>query len=510
MRKFKTIKQEWEHLDNKRTSICSRTEDYARWTLPYLFPPKGTTDSQEISVAAGSIGARSVNHLANKLVSTLFVPYRPFFRLTLTDEARQALNQSGVDDANIDKMLAGAENAAMQSMSVAIHRTQAVLAMKNLIVTGNACLYYPPEGNVEVYNLRDYVVQRNMNGKLLKLITRDSKVYEALPPKVQAELQKNTRRQYKPDTCVDLFTKIEYDHAKTKYIVTQAVDTYTLPDVVGTYPSDKLPWIVLTWNMVRGEDYGRGLVEDYAYAFHSHQVLTSAQMRLYAIVADVKLLVDPSSVIDPQELNDSPAGTYIAGRAEDISCPQFGVQVNLAGINEKIASLERELAQAFLLTSAVTRDAERVTAEEIRMQVTELETAHGGIYSRLAAEWQTPLVGIVLDRIGFKLDNNFVPQVVTGMEAMSRSGDLENMQLFITDLANTAAIPERFQAYLKEDGLLATLGALRSVQYEKFLKTAEEVAQERNAAQQQAMQMQQQQIEMQASADTQRELAKNL
>lgn len=510
MSKFKTIKQEWEHLDNKRVSICNHTEDYARWTLPYLFPPRGTTDSQEMSVAAGSIGARSVNHLANKLVSTLFVPYRPFFRLTLTDEARQALVSRGIKEEDIDLMLSRAENAAMQSMSIAVHRTQAVLAMKNLIVTGNACLYYPQEGNVEVYNLRDYVVQRNMNGKLLKLITRDSKVFEALPPNVQKALQENTRRRYKPDTSVDLFTKIEYNYDTTKYVVTQAVDTYTLPDVVGTYPADKLPWIVLTWNMVRGEDYGRGLVEDYAYAFHSHQVLTAAQMRLYAIVADVKLLVDPASTIDVEELNTSASGTYIPGKADDITCPKFGVEFNLAGINEKISSLERELAQAFLLTSAVTRDAERVTAEEIRMQVTELETAHGGIYSRLAAEWQTPLVGIVLDRIGFSLDGNYVPQVVTGMEAMSRSGDLENMQLFIADLANTAAIPERFQMYLKEDGLLATLGALRSVQYEKFLKSQEEVAKEQAAAQQQAMQMQQQQIEMQANADAQRELAKNL
>lgn len=506
----RTIKQEWEQLDGKRSSICSRTEDYARWTLPYLFPTKGTTESQELSVAAGSIGARSVNHLANKLVSTLFVPYRPFFRLTLTDDATKALVAQGISESDIDLMLSKAENAAMQSMSVAIHRTQAVLAMKNLIVTGNACLYYPPKGNVEVYNFRDYVVRRNMNGMVIKLITRDSKVYEALPQDVQKELQKNTLSKYKPDTQVDLFTKIEYSNAKRKYFVTQAVDNYQLPKVRGSYPIDKLPWIVLTWNMVRGEDYGRGLVEDYAYAFHSHQVLTAAQMRLYAIVADLKLLVDPASTIDPDELNSAPPGTYIAGRAEDITCPQFGVEFNLAGINEKIAALERELAQAFLLTSAVTRDAERVTAEEIRMQVTELETAHGGIYSRLAAEWQTPLVGIVLDRIGFKLDGNFIPQVVTGMEAMSRSGDLENMQLFIQDLANTAAIPERFQQYLKEDGFLATIGALRSVQYQKFLKSAEEVAKEQAAAQQQAMQMQQQQMDMQMNANAQLELAKNM
>lgn len=505
-----TIKQEWEQLDNKRSSICTRTEDYARWTLPYLFPTKGTTDTQELSVAAGSIGARSVNHLANKLVSTLFVPYRPFFRLTLTDEAKKQLMASGIQEAEIDTMLTKAENAAMQSMSIAIHRTQAVLAMKNLIVTGNACLYYPPEGNVEVYNLRDYVVRRSMNGMLIKLITRDSKVYEALPVDIQKKLLKDSHRQYKPDTPVDLFTKIEYNHSRKKYYVTQAVDNYLLPNVNGSYPVGKLPWIVLTWNMVRGEDYGRGLVEDYAYAFHSHQVLTSAQMRLYAIVSDLKLLVDPSSTIDPEELNSAPPGTYIAGRAEDITCPQFGVEFNLAGINEKISSLERELAQAFLLTSAVTRDAERVTAEEIRMQITELETAHGGIYSRLAAEWQTPLVGIVLDRIGIELDQNIVPQVVTGMEAMSRSGDLENMQLFLQDLASTGTIPERFQVYLNEAGLIATLGALRNVQYSKFLKSPEEVAQEQAAAQQQAMQMQQQQMDMQMNANTQVEMAKNM
>lgn len=504
-----TIQQEWVRMDTRRSAMKSRLEDYALWTLPYLFLPERTTEQDELSVAAGSIGARSVNHLANKLVSALFVPYRPFFRLIMTDEAKaraRAVDQN-LTDAQIDLILSRTEMRAMESMNVAVHRTQAVLAVKNLIVTGNALLYYPQEKNVEVYNIKDYVMQRDLNGFPIKIITRDVKAFSALPDDIQKKLR--DRKKYSENAKVSIYTKLLYNPANDKYDVSQAADAVSL-DVRGSYPVGKLPWIPLTWNLVRGEDYGRGLVEDYAYAFHTHQVLTSAQMRLYAVIADVKLLVDPASAIDPDELNRSASGTYFPGREGDITCPRIGVEVNIAGINDKITSLERELAQAFLLTSAVTRDAERVTAEEIRMQIQELETAHGGIYSRLAAEWQTPLIGIILDRIGFDMGKDFVPQIVTGMEAMSRNGDLENMQLFISDLAQTQMIPERFQQYLKEGEFLATLGALRNVQYEKFLKSQEEVKREQQAAQQAAMAQQQQMIDMQTSADMQKDLARNM
>jgi len=508
--KYKTIRDEWTALDNKRSAILNRCEDYARWTLPYLFPQRGTTEQEELSVAAGSIGARSVNHLANKLVSTLFVPYRPFFRLTIDENMRAKVKAAlQMTDAQIDLALARTENAAKDAISVAAHRTQAVLAAKNIIVTGNSLLYYPQDSAVEVYNLRDYVIKRNLNGRLLTIITRDTKIFSSLPEGIRSTLAENKRRKYDDDAACSLYTKIAYSEEKKKFIVTQAVDDVEL-DTYGEYPVDKLPWIVLTWNLLRGEDYGRGLVEDYAYAFHSHQVLTAGQTRLYAVLCDVKWLVEPSSGLDPEELNNAPSGSYFPGKPDSISMPRYNIEPNIVGINEKIATLEREIAQAFLLTSAVTRDAERVTAEEIRMQTMELETSHGGIYSRLAAEWQAPLVGIALDRIGFELGDSFIPHIITGMEAMSRAGDLENIHMFIQDLASTAAIPETFQMYMKPDEFLATLGALRNVQYENFLKTSEEVQQEIQARQEQEQAMMESQVQMQANAATQQEIAKNL
>lgn len=485
-----SVKQQWDHLETKKSTIDSRTEDYARWTLPFIYPTAGTstTENRELPVAAGSIGARSVNHLANKLVSTLFVPYRPFFRLLIDRDTMQDIQATGVSESNVDRILARTESDAMDAMNIAVHRTQAVLAMKNLIITGNVLLYYPEDGEVEVYGLKDYSIKRDLSGRIILIMTRDTKAFGTFSDDVQEMLSKNPEKKYEDDTSVELFTKIELEGKK--YKVTQAADTVDL-DTDGSYPADKLPWITLTWNLVRGEDYGRGLVEDYAYAFHAHAVLTGAQMKMYAIMADIKFLVKPSSMIDVEYLVSSDSGSYHPGNEGDIWIPEIAKRMDMAAIDGKIQTLEREIAQAFLLNSAITRDAERVTAEEIRMQVQELEMSHGGIYSRLASDWQTPLVSIVLDRIDFELGSEFTPQILTGMESLSRNGDLENMQLFIGDLAATSQIPDRFQRYIDETGFINTLSALRNVESEKFLKSSEVVAQEDAAANAQAVAMQQ-------------------
>ena len=62
-----------------------RCEDYAMWTLPYLFPSTGHKDS-EMQGPKDSIGPRAVNNLANKLTLTLFPAHTPFIRLNASDD----------------------------------------------------------------------------------------------------------------------------------------------------------------------------------------------------------------------------------------------------------------------------------------------------------------------------------------------------------------------------------------------------------------------------------------
>ena len=54
--------------------------------------------------------------------------------------------------------------------------------------------------------------------------------------------------------------------------------------------------------------------------------------------------------------------------------------------------IETRLQFAFLLNSSIQRNAERVTASEIRFMAEDLEQALGGIYSILSQEFQLPFV----------------------------------------------------------------------------------------------------------------------
>ena len=83
--KEQSLEQRWTFLDAKKSTLLSRCETYARWTIASLFPPANTqnTEGAELLGTNDSIGARCVNHLSNKVVTTLFRPQGAFFRLHL-------------------------------------------------------------------------------------------------------------------------------------------------------------------------------------------------------------------------------------------------------------------------------------------------------------------------------------------------------------------------------------------------------------------------------------------
>ena len=63
---------------------------------------------------------------------------------------------------------------------------------------------------------------------------------------------------------------------------------------------------------------------------------------------------------------------------------QTDKQYDLRVVVDAIQRFEERMSFAFLLNAAVQRDAERVTAQEIRYMANELETALGGVYSLLS------------------------------------------------------------------------------------------------------------------------------
>jgi hypothetical protein len=154
--------------------------------------------------------------------------------------------------------------------------------------------------------------------------------------------------------------------------------------------------------------------------------------------------------------------------------------------------IEERLAFAFLLNSAVQRNGERVTAEEIRYMANELESALGGIYSILSQEMQLPMVNRIMFSMERKKKMPVLPKgtvkpvIVTGIEALGRGNDMSKLQAFFESAAMVANLPPEID---KSDAL-KRLGTSLGIDMKGLVKTPEQIAEEQAQAQQMAMMQQ--------------------
>lgn len=499
-----TLQNRWDQLDGKKSGFKTRSEQYARWTLPFLFPMTGTTNGSELQLSNDSIGARAVNHLSNKVVSTLFRPQGPFFRLSISAEQQKKVDTltANADPAKVaevlskvEKELNSTEKQAIEYLDMVAYRPQATLASQLLITTGNALVYHPKDKPVQVFTLRDYCVVRDLGGVVIEIMTRECKAFETFLPSVQDQLRnykQSKTTEYEDTTDVTVYTRVRLGD-NGKFTAEQEAGFIKLDTTDATWPANLLPWIPLTWTLVRGEDYGRGLVEDYAGAFHASEVLTQSLINLAGIMGDIKFFVNPSSLVDIVALNNSPPGSYHSGKEGDVTTSKVDKSQDANFIVTMIERYEKQIAQAFLLNSAVTRDAERVTAEEIRQQANELEMSVGGIYSRLALQWQLPTAYITLDHIGFNgTSQGIKPTIITGMDSLSRQGELENVAQWINALALLKNVPDGVIGVINPLKFAAYIALNLQVDYAKFLFTQDEL-QARQQQQQQMLAQQEQQ-----------------
>lgn len=494
----KKLSDRWTELNAKKTNLVNRCEDYAMWTLPYLFPRSGTKDS-ELQGPLDSTGARAVNHLSNKLIMALFAPSQPFFRLTITDQVSDELAAKAKNGdeqaltliAAMDEALAKTEKSAMKELNFNRYRTEATTAAKSLIVTGNAMLYHPVTGPVQMYGLRDYCVCRDLSGTVIELLTLEKKNLHTFKKDIREKLESYDKSKYGSQKEVCIYTQVVLED-DMKYHMYQYADDVKLDDSGATWTAEDLPYLPLTWNLIRGEDYGRGLVEDYAGAFHALYQLAQSEIDVVAIAADIKFLVDPGSTIDVETLNSAESGSYHSGKEGDVTVLQINKAVDMQMVEGMVQRLQQQIGAAFLLQTAVTRDAERVTAEEIRQTANELDLSNGGIYSRFAEEWQYRTAVLMLKRIKVDLGNGTIdPVIITGLDSLSRAGDIDNLRMLIGDLQLLNTVPEDIRAGIDATKFIAYCAVRRGVDYQKFEKSAATMQAEQQAQQQQ-MQMQQQ------------------
>lgn len=486
-----TAQHLYTQLEASRDPFLRRGREASELTIPYVLPPDGHSSSTEYKTPFQGVGARGVNNLASKLLLALLPPNAPFFRLSIDsyelEKARAELGEMETQEikTQLEKALAEIERSVMQEVESEAFRVGAFEALKNLIVTGNALVYLPDEGGMRVFRPDRYVVKRDPMGNVTHIATKETIAPFLLPDSVKDAVYKDS----KDDTC-DLYTAVV--RKGDKFMVYQDVKGIPIDESFGSYDIDKSPFIPLRYTRIDGENYGRGFVEEYLGDLKSLESLTQAIVEGSAAAAKVLFLVNPNGTTKARTLSDSANGAIVQGNAGDISVLQLQKFNDFRVAQETMRAIQERLSNAFLLNSSVVRQAERVTAEEIRMLSQELETALGGLYSILSQEFQMPLVERLMSRMRKKnkmpkLPKDIVkPTITTGVEALGRGNDLNKLDMFIAG-ANQIVGPEAVQQYLNVSDYFTRRATSLGIETEGLIKTEEEVAQASQQAQMQAL-----------------------
>lgn len=427
-------------------TVITKCERYAHWTLPQLmanFSETRGTHSIVVERDYQEIGALLVNHLASKLAGLLFPSNRPFYRIDPSDEFVQTAEQAGVKKTELSAALARLEMESCQNLFMNASYNQLVTLLKHLIITGNAVLYRDSEDKkCSTYGLQSFGVRRDGKGRVVDSIIREFTYVESLDLDIQDALKGVNKSKYsRPEQQVEVYTRIQRQKVRGSRaicVVTQEVDTLPV-GVPSTYPEHLCPWQFPTWNLIAGEHYGRGMVEDYAGGFARLSDLSESHA-LYAVeVMRVVHLVGAGSGTDIDDLANAETGEYIRGDAQSVGAHEAGDARKLEQIQTIITEVFQRLARAFMY-SANTRDAERVTAYELRQQAIEAENALGGVYSSLAESIQVPLAHILMfeakpSTLDSLIRNDMRLDIMAGIPALGRASDVQNLVLAVQEAA---------------------------------------------------------------------------
>jgi len=483
----------YSRLESQRHTILERARDASRLTIPTLVVDEGHTYTNRLPTPYQSVGARGVNNMASALLLSLLPPNPPFFRLVIDQAAMNDIEQqaNGAEiKTQFDMSLAKIERSVAQEIETRAYRVSVFEALRQLIVAGNVLIHMTDEGEMRIIPLTRYVVKRDAMGHLKTVIVKETMAVESLPEDAQALVAAsgdplNT-------STVDLYTCMKAVGDGT-YMLHQEVAGSIIPDSVGTVKEEDSPFIVLRMNRVDGEDYGRGYVEQYIGDLKSLEGLMQSIVEGSAAAAKVLFMVAPNGTTRIRKLAEAPNGGIVEGSAADVSVLQINKQADFATAYQVVQTLQDRLSYAFLLTDNAIRNAERVTAAEVRLVTQSIERQLGGIYSVLSQEFQLPMVKKIMTIMARskrlpKLPSDLVhPAIVTGVEALGRGNDLNKMDEFLVGVGQLLG-PEVLTQFVNLREYMDRRATALGIDSDGLIKTEEEMQEEQQQAQmQQAM-----------------------
>mgnify|MGYP001603063844 CR=1 FL=1 len=491
-------REKYERLSALRSPYLDSAIECSRLTLPYLITQdSNNTSFKRLPTPWQSVGAKSVVNLASKLMLALLPPQTTFFKLQVRDDVLgeeidpEIRSELDLSFSKMERMIMDVVNGSNDR--VVVHQ-----AVKHLIVGGNSLVFMDKEG-LKCFPLNRFVVERDGDGNVLEIVTKeliDRRILgKDLPDaSIHKPNQVMNEGQGSYDDDVEVYTYVRLDKDSGRWVWHQEAFDKILPNSRSTAPKSASPWLVLRFNCVDGEDYGRGRVEEFLGDLKSLESLSQSLVEGSAAAAKVVFLVSPSSTTKPQTISQAGNGAIVQGRPEDVAVIQVGKTADFRTASEMANTLERRIGEGFLILNV--RNSERTTAEEVRLTQMELEQNLGGLFSLLTVEFLKPYLErtmLVLQRSKQlpAIPKKFVrPTIVAGINSLGRGQDQETLIRFITTISQTMG-PESIQKFIDPTEYIKRLAAAQGIDYLNLIKSPEtlqqDMQQQQQAAQQQSL-----------------------
>ena len=477
-----TCRSRWSKLETERSIYLRRGVECSSLTIPSLIPESDQTHgSSQLNTSLPSLyqgaGARGVSGLSAKLLLALFPPSQPFFKLQI-DKAkmRSYAQKTGqkLEDlmSTLDVALSEIERIVLVKLDTLKARPAMSEALKHLIVSGNVLGYVSPD-SIRVFPLRAYCIRRDPEGNPIEIVIREQVDPTVLDPRFRPEGGKEK---------IDVYTLVLIDKGKDRVDWHQEVDDKRLPDSSGFSRLDNSPWLPLRLHRIANESYGRGLVEEVIGDLQTLEKLSKAVVQGNLIGAKRLFLVNPNGTTRAVDLARAESGDVISGNINDVGVLGSDSTSDYSSALQTMQLIERRLNFTFLANESIQRNAERVTAEEIRLMAEQLEQGLGGVYSILSAELQLPLIKRVLyllesvDGMPSIPEGLVNPIVTTGLEAIGRGNDKSRLTEFIsTGLKIAQSLDEDTKQRLNMQELWTRLAASLGIEIAGLIRTEEEL-----------------------------------
>jgi hypothetical protein len=491
----KTLASEYKNMEQDREPYLTKAKEAARYTIPSLLKDKHNgSQVQTYEQPNQSIGADGVNNLAAKVTLAMLPPNQPFFKFHIdAADLKKIATEAGQNpetfETEVNRGLAMTEQLLVDFNEKNGDRICLGEAMKHLYIAGNVFLVHVPKIGLKYYPLNRFVVRRDYCGNVLKAITTETIGFYALPKEIQGAVLEQLKIKEKTEEVKKLEEKeltlyTCYRRRDKHWITYQEVEGIEIPRSEGKYPEEACPFMALRYTRIDGESYGRGLIEEYIGDISYLDVLSKSIKEASLAAAKCIALVNPQGQTNIKQLAKTKNGGFCAGKADDVTMLQANKYYDLKTAKEEKDGLERRLNRIFIMKAAIQRDAERVTAEEIREMARDLEEALGNHYSIMSKEFQLAYI-----RIGFfhlrKEKKNQLPDLIrdksvkltvtTGLEALGRGSDLNKLSTFAQIMQQFAPMA---QLGMKLDVMANKIANSLNLDITGIMATQEELAQQ--------------------------------